>query len=462
MGDAEEAERPASRSSSSQGRCSCHATRLCTCSTSTRPNQPSWRPYCPRPRPATPSRSSSARSPRSRRRSSAAPRERSAPPYIGDESTRRTCPRRAPRRRLRARAARRRRTSSRCRARRPGRAAAPPSAQGALAATPAASTPEERGVLVRPAAHVREQQARARLSQPWPSSSVGVATLAGRRSSTARAWCETPRCRSRGSASDVRTASAGGRRAPVATCAAVASESARGRARSRPDDPGADAADDRVVALRPRPGERRGHGHELGVGVGHGATAREPIRLRSFRARTVSERAPAERRPRPGRTRLEPPRARARLRDLAVQRAEHDRHASGRRQPVPSPPGAGEPAGPACAAAPSPERSSSGGRPRPRVRLAYTTSKPPEPSSSRRACSFTSTSSPTSTGPVSRGYATGPDQPVDLLRDRGDLPPPKREQHIQPLRQRSTEARCAERLDLRPRSHGPCRRLRPS
>src|SRR3989337_1695577 len=33
-------------------------------------------------------------------------------------------------------------------------------------------------------------------------------------------------------------------------------------------------------------------------------------------------------------------------------------------------------------------------------------SKPPEPSARTRACSFTSTSSPTSTSPVSRGYAT--------------------------------------------------------
>src|SRR6476620_718846 len=32
-------------------------------------------------------------------------------------------------------------------------------------------------------------------------------------------------------------------------------------------------------------------------------------------------------------------------------------------------------------------------------------SKPPEPSSSSRACTFTSTSSPSSTGPVSDGYA---------------------------------------------------------
>ena len=39
----------------------------------------------------------------------------------------------------------------------------------------------------------------------------------------------------------------------------------------------------------------------------------------------------------------------------------------------------------------------------PRVRFACRTSKPPEPSPSSRACTFTSTSSPSATGPVSRG-----------------------------------------------------------
>src|SRR5215212_2617847 len=51
--------------------------------------------------------------------------------------------------------------------------------------------------------------------------------------------------------------------------------------------------------------------------------------------------------------------------------------------------------------APSSARSS-----RPRVRFAYRTSKPPDPSPSARACTLTTTSSPTSTSPVVRGYAT--------------------------------------------------------
>src|SRR5262245_10130625 len=42
----------------------------------------------------------------------------------------------------------------------------------------------------------------------------------------------------------------------------------------------------------------------------------------------------------------------------------------------------------------------------PRVRFAYRTSKPPLPSSSSRAWTLTITSSPSATGPVSRGYAT--------------------------------------------------------
>ena len=84
--DAEPADAPASRSSSSHGRCSRHATRLCTCSISTRPNQSSWfaelvlsllERGCPDLR---------RHHGRSRRPSSAAPSERSAPPYIGDES----------------------------------------------------------------------------------------------------------------------------------------------------------------------------------------------------------------------------------------------------------------------------------------------------------------------------------------------------------------------------------------
>src|SRR5438034_3428226 len=45
-------------------------------------------------------------------------------------------------------------------------------------------------------------------------------------------------------------------------------------------------------------------------------------------------------------------------------------------------------------------------RPSPRVRFACRTSKPPEPSPRSRACTFTSTSSPNSTGPVRPGYAT--------------------------------------------------------
>src|SRR5919198_6681462 len=41
----------------------------------------------------------------------------------------------------------------------------------------------------------------------------------------------------------------------------------------------------------------------------------------------------------------------------------------------------------------------------PRVRFAWRTSKPPEPSPSAPACTFTITSSPSATAPVKRGYA---------------------------------------------------------
>src|SRR5262249_33165444 len=47
-----------------------------------------------------------------------------------------------------------------------------------------------------------------------------------------------------------------------------------------------------------------------------------------------------------------------------------------------------------------------GASPMPRVRFACKTSNPPEPSPSSRACTFTTTSSPSATGPVSPGYAT--------------------------------------------------------
>src|SRR5262245_30475133 len=47
--------------------------------------------------------------------------------------------------------------------------------------------------------------------------------------------------------------------------------------------------------------------------------------------------------------------------------------------------------------------------------FAWRTSNPPEPSPSARACTFTSTSSPTSTRPVRRGYATH-DSPSTSIR----------------------------------------------
>src|SRR5918994_7272056 len=47
----------------------------------------------------------------------------------------------------------------------------------------------------------------------------------------------------------------------------------------------------------------------------------------------------------------------------------------------------------------------SGASSRPRVRFACSTPKPPLPSASSRACTFTSTSSWSATGPVNRGYA---------------------------------------------------------
>src|SRR5207245_1316567 len=48
----------------------------------------------------------------------------------------------------------------------------------------------------------------------------------------------------------------------------------------------------------------------------------------------------------------------------------------------------------------------SAGSSNPRVRLAWRTSNPPEPSPRARAWTLTTTSSPSATGPVSRGYAT--------------------------------------------------------
>ena len=76
---------------SSHSRCSRHATRLCTCSISTRPpNHSSCARTARGPPRRSPPRSSSRRTHVGATPSSAAPSERSAPPYIGDESTSRT------------------------------------------------------------------------------------------------------------------------------------------------------------------------------------------------------------------------------------------------------------------------------------------------------------------------------------------------------------------------------------
>ena len=78
----------------------------------------------------------------------------------------------------------------------------------------------------------------------------------------------------------------------------------------------------------------------------------------------------------------------------------------------------------------------SGVEPRPRVRFAYRTSKPPEPSPSSRACVLTSTSSPSATGPVRRGYAmqgspstSRRTRPGSALADGGDPAAPQADGH---------------------------------
>ena len=95
------------------------------------------------------------------------------------------------------------------------------------------------------------------------------------------------------------------------------------------------------------------------------------------------------------------------------------------------------------------------GRSRPRVRFTYSTSKPPDPSSSSRACVLTITSSPSATGPVSRGYATQGrpststrERPFDALDDRGH-PAASKCQHL--------ERRRRARASLRPSPRGPRR-----
>ena len=82
VGDAERPMRPASRSASSHGRCSCHATRLCTCSISTRPKS-ELRVDCAAPRRAGVQIFVATASPRGGRR---APRR--APPPRGRTSAR--------------------------------------------------------------------------------------------------------------------------------------------------------------------------------------------------------------------------------------------------------------------------------------------------------------------------------------------------------------------------------------
>ena len=195
--------------------------------------------------------------------------------------------------------------------------------------------------------------------------------------------------------------------------------------RAGADDARADRADRDVEALRRRP--RRAPTRPRPPARRRRST--RPQRSPSRRARAPSARAASPRaRPAAHRRQLDvrDPYAladpRRGGRDLRVQRAADDRHARrGSRRARRLPRRAATAAwsgvyGSVITCAPG-----SASRSSPRVRFAWSTSNPPEPSPSSRAWTLTSTSSPSSTGPVSRGYATH-GSPSTSIRARPPAP----------------------------------------
>ena len=365
--------------------------------------------------------------------SSRRPRERGAERALGAAVHRRRVERRAAgvERRVDDLARQRRvavERRSRCRARRPGRAAAPPSAEHCSRELPGGERRrEEQRILVRPASHVRRAAARrtpraSRRRRPRPRHRPGAskpAATAGGARSTARARGRRAcGARRRGGARavglrDARTAS--DRRPAERRGRVDAPRRPRGRrgrsAMPVPTTPGPTA---QTTASKPSPPptasaeQTSTHSH---VAVEARRRRRPPSRR--GRARATSRTAVGER----DRQRA----ARAAARTRRGRRASpaqtgatwlcSEQQTTGmpaeRLRRARRPPRACRTAactgvyGSFITCAPS-----LGGRSSPRVRFAYSTSKPPEPSPSSRACTLTSTSSPSATGPVSRGYAT--------------------------------------------------------
>ena len=314
-----------SRSASSHGRCSRQATRLCTCSTSTRPNQRQLARELLAPSSTEPAQIFVATTRPSRRPSRAVASDSSAPPYIGDESN-------EPRAGLERGAdhlARQPRVGAERlpRAEPDDRPEAPllHHAASCARAVPAANAAaKNHGSSSGPRPMCESGRPAQASRQPDTSTSVARLARSGARpgspparrprtsratsASTASVWCETPRWRSRGSRSETRSAS---------TRAAAERQRRVDRARpppvppcpSRvpvPTMPGPIAADDDARApSRGRERERRVHVHRVDVAAEAGAGAdRQLQQLRAPAARAACPRGPAAaRRPEAARTR---------------------------------------------------------------------------------------------------------------------------------------------------------------
>ena len=160
-------------------------------------------------------------------------------------------------------------------------------------ARPPRTRPEERRILGRPRPMCASGSPAHASSQPSPSAASGTVTIAETEVEHGSAWCETPRWRSRWSASGrAYRKHRADRRARVAAFAASASESAPWPSRVPvPTIPGPTRADDGVVALAPPPSASAAAAVTHSTSPSrHGATAiASSSSPRSFRARTVSE-----------------------------------------------------------------------------------------------------------------------------------------------------------------------------
>ena len=285
--------RPASRSASSQSRCSRHSdevVHLLDLDAAAVPPELRARLLAALRPPSSPR--SSSRRPR-RRAGRRAPHRatRSAPPYIGEVSKSARAARRAPPRRRRARAPRRCRTSAMCRGRRPGRAAAPPSVNESLARRPAANAAAKNSVPRRPrdpcgtAAGPRTPPA----SRPAPV--VGHERRPrGRGGGRLRVMGE-PRCRRVVARRNARREHGSTTERSGCVHGLGGGDAAVTDARPGADDARPDGADDDVEAPAPAPRQRRADVHRLHVSVDarprrdrHARPARA-----SLSARTASE-----------------------------------------------------------------------------------------------------------------------------------------------------------------------------